>query len=139
MEAGFIDLNHEDFDPQLYIQVLIAVAKADKDNGPREFRYIKTRAHRLGIDFDEVWSGTDKTFVFSGGKVSRLTAMHIIKDCIVLASMDKNFSLAEREKIYTYAAKLDIPRSNVDSIVEWLNDYSLLEEKWNKLVSGDLV
>jgi len=139
MEVSFVDLNNEDFDPQLYIQVLIAVAKADKDNGPKEFEYVKTQASRFGIDFAEVWNTTDKTFVLSGRGVSRFTAMVIIKDCIVLASIDKNFSLAEREKVYTYAAKLDIPRSNVDYIAEWLNDCSLLEDRWNKLMSGDII
>ena len=63
--------------------------------------------------------------------------MVIIKDCILLASMDKNFSLAEREKVYTYAAKLDIPRSDVDYIIEWLDDYNILEKKWNRLISND--
>jgi hypothetical protein len=52
--------------------------------------------------------------------------------------MDKNFSIGEREKVYTFAAKLDIPRSDVDYIVEWLDDYNVLEKKWDRLISGDI-
>ena len=139
MEISFVDLNNEDFDPELYIKILVAVAKADKNNGPREYGYVENQAKRLGIDFARVCDTTDKTFSISGIVVSRLTAMLIIKDCILLASMDTDFSLAEREKVYTYAAKLDIPRSYVDYIVEWLDDYNILEKKWNKLISGDIL
>ena len=138
MEINFVDLDNEDFDPELYIKILIAVAKADKNNGPKEFAYVENQANRLGIDFAAVWDTTEKTFSISEIKVSRLTAMVIIKDCILLASMDKNFSLAEREKVYTYAEKLDIPRSDVDYIVEWLDDYNILEKKWDRLISGDI-
>jgi hypothetical protein len=138
MEMSFTDLNNEDFDPELYIKMLVAVAKADRNNGPKEFKYVENQANRSGIDFARVWDTTDKTFSISGKDVSRLTAMVIIKDCILLASMDKNFSLAEREKVYTYAAKLDIARSDVDYIIEWLGDYNILEKKWNRLISGDI-
>ena len=87
----------------------------------------------MGIDFAQVWDTTHKTFLISGKEVSRLTAVVIIKDCILLASLDKNFSLAERDKVYAYAAKLDITRSDVDYIVEWLGHYDTLEKKWNRL------
>ena len=138
MEVSFVDLNNEDFDPELYIKMLVAVAKADRNNGPKELKYVENQANRSGIDFATVWDTTDKTFSISGKEVSRLTALVIIKDCILLASIDKNFSLAEREKVYTYAAKLDIPRSDVNYIVEWLDDYNILEKKWNRLISGDI-
>ncbi len=138
MEINYVDLNNEDFDPELYIKILVAVAKADKNNGPREFEYIANQANRLGIDFTRVWDTTDKTFLISGKEVSRLTAAVIIKDCILLASLDKNFSLAERDKVYAYAAKLDITRSDVDYIVVWLGVYDVLDIIWIRLISGDL-
>jgi hypothetical protein len=138
MEINFLDLDNEDFDPELYIKILVAVAKADKNNGQREFEYVANQANRLGIDFTRVWDTTDKTFLISGKDVSRLTAVVIIKDCILLASLDRNFSLAERDKVYAYATKLDITRSDVDHIVEWLDDYDTLEKKWNRLITGDI-
>ena len=137
MEINYLDLDNDDFDPELYVKILVAVAKADKNNGQREFDYVANQAKRLGIDFAEVWESTDKTFLISGKDVSRLTAVVIIKDCILLASLDGNFSLAERDKVYAYATKLDITRSDVDYIVEWLGDYDTLEKKWNRLVTGD--
>jgi hypothetical protein len=138
MEINYLDLNNDDFDPELYIKILVAVAKADKNNGQREFDYVADQAKRLGIDFAEAWESTDKTFLISGKDVSRLTAVVIIKDCILLASLDGNFSLAERDKVYTYATKLDITRSDVDYIIEWLGDYDTLEKKWNRLITGDI-
>lgn len=138
MEINYLDLSNDDFDPELYVKILVAVAKADKNNGPREFDYVANQANRLGIDFARVWDTTDKTFLISGKDVSRLTAMVIIKDCILLASLDGNFSLSERDKVYAYATKLDITRSDVDYIVEWLDDYDTLEKKWNRLITGDI-
>ena len=135
MAISFVDSDNKEFDPALYIQVLVAVAKADKNNGPREFKYVKNQARRLGIDFKKVWNATDKTFSISNRRISRFTALLIIRDCVLLASMDENFSLAERKNVYIYAEKLDITRSDVDSIIEWINDSKRLENRWNKLVS----
>ena len=133
-----VDMKNEDFNPELYIKILVAVTKADRNNGPKEVNYVKNQANRMGIDFAKIWGTTDKTFSFRGTKISRATAIVIIKDCILLASMDKNFSIGEREKVYTFAAKLDISRSDVDYIVEWLDDYNVLEKKWDRLISGDI-
>jgi hypothetical protein len=61
-------------------------------------------------------SNTDKNFEIGTHKVSRLTALRVLKDAIMIASMDGNFSLPEKQKVYTYAEKLDIPRTDVDNL-----------------------
>ncbi len=137
MDFTFVDRDSTDFDSETYIKILIAIAKADKDNGPREFDYIRRQAQHLGVDYDRFLASTAKTFVINKQRVSRLTALVVLKDAIMIASMDRNFSLPEREKVYTFAAKLDISRNDVDYLEECLKEYRALCEKWDGLLTGN--
>ena len=122
MEITFVDKDSTDFDSETYIKVLIAIAKADKDNGPPEFEYIRKKAQRLGVDYEQFLASTEKAFEINKQRVSRITALLILKDAIMIASMDSNFSLPEREKVYTFAGKLDISRNDVDYLEDCLKE-----------------
>jgi len=125
---------HREFEPEIYIKVLISIAKADKNNDLPEYLFVKQQAKMLGVDFDEVWNETDPTFSFRSVKISRYTSLVIIRDCLHLASLDNNLTVFERSKIYEYAEKLDVKRSDVDHIEKWLVEYDILNSKWNELV-----
>ena len=137
MEIAFVDKDSTDFDSETYIKVLIAIAKADKDNGPQEFEYIRKKAQRLEVDYEQFLVSTEKAFEINKQRVARITALLILKDAIMIASMDRNFSLPEREKVYTFAGKLDISRNDVDYLEECLKEHRTLCEKWDRLVSGN--
>ena len=137
MDFTFVDRDWTDFDSETYIKILIAIAKADKDNGPREFEYVRKQAQRLGVDYDRFLAFTDKTFDINKQRVSRLTALVVLRDAIMIASMDRNFSLPERQKVYGFAAKLDIPRNDIDYLEKCLKEYRALGEKWDGLVAGN--
>ncbi len=137
MEFTYVDKDSTEFNSETYIKVLIAIAKADKDNGPREFEYVRKQAQRLGVDYDQFLMSTEKAFEINKQRVSRLTALLVLKDAIMIASMDRNFSLPEREKVYTFAAKLDISRNDIDYLEECVNEYRKLCEKWDGLVAGN--
>lgn len=137
MEFTYVDKDSADFDSETYVKILIAIAKADKDNGPPEFEYIRKQAQRLGVDYDHFLASTEKAFEIDKQRVSRLTALLILKDALMIASMDRNFSLPEREKVYTLAGKLDISRNDVDYLGECLKEYRILCEKWDGLVTGN--
>jgi len=137
MDFNFVDRDSTDFDSETYIKILLAIAKADKDNGPREFEYVRKKAQQLGVDYDRFLATTEKTFGINKQRVSRLTALAVLKDAIMIASMDRNFSLPEREKVYTFAGKLDISRKDVDYLEEFLKDYRSLRQKWDGLVAGN--
>lgn len=135
MEINFWAAGTPEFSAITYIRILIAIAKADKDNGPPEYRYVREQAERLGLDYDHFFETTDKTFSIQRQKVPRPTAMIILKDAILLASMDKNFSLPEKQRVYMYAEKLDVPRKDVDALEAWLADYRRLREQWDRLTA----
>jgi len=135
MDPNFDDVrNSADFDSATYLKMLVAIAKADKDNGPHEYAYVKRQAERLGLDHDHYLQTTDKDYLIEKQNVSRLTALTILKDAIILASLDRNFSLPERQRIYSYAEKLDISRSDVDTLERLVDEFRRLEERWQQLV-----
>ena len=137
MEIAFVDKVSTDFDSESYLKVLIAIAKSDKENGPPEFEYIRKKAQRLGVDYEQFLASTEKAFEINKQRVSRTTALLILKDAIMIASMDRNFSLPEREKVYTFAGKLDISRNDVDYLEDCIKEYRTLCEKWDGLVAGN--
>jgi tellurite resistance protein len=136
MDLNFVNADTRDFDPRTYLKILVTIAKADKDNGPPEFNYVRRQADHLGLDSEQFFQDTDKNFSIERQKVTRLTALVVLKDAIALASMDGNFSLPEREKVYTYAEKLDIARTDVDSLEKLIGEYRQLDLQWQQLVSG---
>lgn len=136
MDLNFVNADTQDFDPRTYLRILVAIAKADRDNGPPEFDYVRRQADRLGLESEPFFKNTDKTFLIGPQSVNRLTALVILKDAIALASLDGNLSLPERMKIYTYAEKLDISRNDVDRLEQLLNEYRQLDDRWRQLVNA---
>ena len=136
MDFDFFNIDSSEFDIETYIRMLIAIAKADKDNGPAEFSYVRKKALALGVDYDLFLETTDKDYQLAKKRVSRLTAFMILTDAIVLASMDRNFSLPERQRVYTYAQDLDIPRKDVDELESIVQGFRRLNRQWQSLVKA---
>lgn len=126
------------FDCKTYLKILITIARADKENGPPEYAYIRKQAIQMGVDYEQILRDTDNQFEIGAQHVSRLTALRVLKDAIMIASMDGNFSLPEKQKVYTYAEKLDIPRIDVDELEALVGQIRDLEKRWNELVSSHM-
>ena len=124
------------FDRETYVKMLIAIARADKDNGLPEYRFIRKQALQLGVNYERAIENTDTDFEIGTHKVSRLTALRVLKDAIMIASMDGNFTLPEKHKLYTYAEKLDIPRTDVDDLENLVGQLKELDKRWKELVAG---
>ncbi|WP_319522308.1 hypothetical protein [uncultured Desulfosarcina sp.] len=124
------------FDRETYVKMLITIARADKENGPPEYRFIRRQAIQMGVNYQKVLHETDPDFDIGTHKVSRLTAMRVLKDAIMIASMDGNFTLPEKQKIYTYAERLDIPRTDVDTLEVLVRELKVLDDRWKELVAG---
>jgi tellurite resistance protein len=134
MEFNFVKAGTPDFDSQTYVCILLAIAKADKENGPPEYAFIRRQAQRLGVDYDHFYKNTDKNFLIKKQKVSRLTALVILKDAIALASLDGNFTLPEKQRVYGFAEKLDISRNDVDELINLVSEYHRHIDKWRKFL-----
>ncbi len=134
MDINFVDADTPDFDSPTYIRMLVAIAKADKDNGPQEYAFVRQQAKRLGLDYEHYLNSTDKNYFIEKKSVSRLTALVILKDAIALASLDRNFSLPERQRIYNYGEKLDVSRKDIDKLEELVIKLRQLNSHWRQLV-----
>jgi len=135
MQIQFVEIDDPGFEPELYLKLLVAVAKSDPDNGPPEYAYVRDQARRLGMDLVPYWNGTSRHFLLDGRvRASRLTALVVVKDCILLATLDGHFSMGEKETVYRTAEKLDLPRSTVDRLMEWLDRYRDLAADWQRMV-----
>jgi hypothetical protein len=137
MELSFLNRETADFDGHSYIRMLIAIAKSDPDNGAPEFEFVRRQTRHLGLDFDGLMATTDKSFVIAKQKVTRLTALAVLKDAILLASRDRNFSLPEKQRVYSYAEKLDVSRADVDALETLIDDYRKLNHRWQQLVTPE--
>ena len=73
----------------------------------------------------------------AGSAVSRLTALVIVKDSILLGHpWDGNFLPGwKRKKVYRNADKLDVPRSDVDRVEQWLDAFRALRRDWDDLAT----
>jgi hypothetical protein len=136
MSGASQEKNSASFDRETYVKMLITIARADKENGPPEYRFIRKQAIQMGVNYEKVLRETKPDFDIGTHQVSRLTAMRVLKDAIMIASMDGNFTLPEKLKIYTYAERLDIPRSDVDTLEVLVGELKALDERWKELVAG---
>ncbi|MDA8139625.1 MAG: hypothetical protein M0036_13325 [Desulfobacteraceae bacterium] len=128
------DADSHGFDSNIYLRMLVAIAKSDKENGPPEYAFVRRQARRLGLDYEQYLNSTDKSFILEKQKVSRLTALSVIRDAILLASLDHNFTLAEKQKVYSFAEKLDITRRDVDAVEVIVRDFQRVNDSWRQLV-----
>ena len=126
----------ESFDAATYIRILIAIAKADPDNGPQEFAFVRKMARKVGLDYEAFVDSTDKSYIPDKQNISRLTALVVMRDAIALASLDRNISLPERQRLLTYAEKLNVPRKDMDALEDLVKDQRKLTERWKHLVAS---
>jgi hypothetical protein len=134
MHGSFSDGNR-DFDAQIYLRILIAIAKSDPDNGAPEFNFVRRQARRWDLDYAHFLATTDKSYLLEKRSVSRRTALTILRDAILLASMDRNFTLQEKQRVYGYAEKLDITRKEIDQLELLVHEYRSLQSKWKQLIA----
>jgi hypothetical protein len=59
--------------------------------------------------------------------------MTIIRDCIVLGSLDGDFTDLERAKVYDVASLLGKSKSDVDAVETWLKRLWAVMEEGNRL------
>ena len=128
--------SRDDFDCETYLKMLITIARADKDNGPPEYAYIRKQAIGMGVDYDKILRETIEPYKFRPQKVTRRTALQVLRDAIVIASMDSHFSLPEKQNVYIYAEQLGIPRTDVNELQAIVDETRELEKRWNRLVAG---
>ena len=122
-----------DFDPATYIQALVALAHID-GLFDIERDYVEAKAALLGVDCD--WSVVSAELQPIASQTSELTRRIIVRDCILLASVDGEYSDAERTAIHRIATWLKVDEAACDRIEDWLRRYWELMDEAEALLSG---
>jgi hypothetical protein len=117
-----------------YLKTIIAVAKADDDLNENEILFINSQAQLYGLDASTYWNNSSLDLSeLHVNKFSHTIKLSIIRDCIVLGHIDRDFNDTERSKVIEIAEKMGLTSSDVDNIEIWLKDYWSVLERGNML------
>ncbi len=125
----------EDFDAKTYLQALITVVKMDgiKDI---ERQYVDARAALLGVDPRPLWAEDLVELPPVPDEVGTVTRRVVIRDCILMACIDDDYSEKERSRVHQIAAWLSIDVETCDHFEDWLRRYFDLMDEQEALLHG---
>lgn len=124
----------ENFDAEVYVRALVAVAQTD---GVRdeERAFITDHAGALGVPVPDFETRIDVGTVGAG--TSDVTRRMIVRDCIVLAALDGDFSSAERERIKDIAGHLGVSPAMAQKLEAWVTKYAEVVEEGQQLLASE--
>ena len=123
----------EGFDAEVYVRALVAVAQTD---GVRdeERAFITDHAAALGVTPPDFEQNVDVATLGKG--TPEVTRRMIVRDCIVLASMDGDYTATERERIRDIARQLGVDSDVVAKLEAWITKYSDVLGEGQRLLAG---
>jgi tellurite resistance protein len=115
-----------DLDPQAFLAVLSAVARADGHVGDRERDFVKREAGLLGVDVSTVWERDEPLaqVLAETGRMSMRTREAVVRDAVLLAFIDGHYSDKERATISELATRLELDPSVVERTEKALREYA---------------
>jgi len=125
-----------DIQTKPYLQALLTVARVD-GLLPVELEYIRDQAEVLGHDLDALMEEDSLALGELGRGCNDLTKKAILRDCILLACIDNDFSDQERTKIAEICKILDLDVSLVSRFEDWLQRYDALLKEGARLMGRD--
>ena len=127
-----------DMDGSKYLKTIIAVAHADGSVPEKEREFIDMQAQLLSLNPASYWDHPEPDLTFlNDANMSRQTCMTIIRDCIVLGHVDRNFDEMERAKVNDIASMLGLKTSDVQAVEEWLKELWAVMEKGTRLFQDE--
>jgi tellurite resistance protein len=128
-----IDEHIKDLEKDTYIKALVAVAKIDGLLA-EEKDFVNFQAGLIGVDTSVYWGEELEIDDIDFETVSNTTKKLILRDAIVIAYIDGEYSIDEIEMISVLANKMKQPKELVDEIESWLLDYWVVLKKGNELL-----
>lgn len=119
-----------------YIQTLTAIAKID-GLLESEKEYINFQAGILDIDTSAYWENIPELADIEFSQVSETTKRIILRDALVVAHIDKDFSSAESSFINELAGMMQVPEQLVQKLENWLLEYWAILEEGRDLLAVD--
>jgi tellurite resistance protein len=123
-----------DLEKEIYIRSLISVAKIDGLVEP-EIVFIDFQAGLIDQDSSSLWKETCNVTDIDFSNVSETTKRVILRDSIVIAHIDNDFSAMEETIIHELATLMSLPDELIDKIETWLLDYWSILQQGNELLA----
>jgi len=125
----------DDFDAKTYLQALITVVKMD---GVKEIerQYVDARAALLGVDSAPLWAEEITELPPVSEDVGVVTRRVVIRDCILMACIDGDYTDRERSRVHQIAAWLSLEEQTCDHFEDWLRRYFELMDEQEALLHG---
>jgi len=111
-----------DFQAEGYLRALIAIAQVDGVL-PVELDYLRHQATVMGFDLDVLMAEDEATPTDLGQGCNAMTRRVILRDCIILACIDNEFSGAERQKVDEICDLLELDRALIPRFEDWIGRY----------------
>ena len=124
----------EDFDPGDYLAALATVAHAD-GLVDEERAFLGSQAVRFGLDPEEALRPVEGHLGRLVGSASKTTRRMIVRDCIVLACVDGEYSANERARIAGIAASLQVSEECLRGLESWVERYGALLDEMQVLLT----
>jgi len=119
---------------ELYLRTIINVALSDGFISEEEKEFIFLQSKILNINVETLLKNPDSNLDFlKKHKLSKITAMTIIRDCIFLGHLDKNYSDSEKERVRSITKYLGLHDDEVVMVEKWMEDYLAILQRGAQL------
>ena len=105
---------------ELYLKTLVAIAWSDACFHEDEKEYVSMQAKRLSMDINDVtWSHEEGFAFLNEAQISYEVRKVFLRDCIILCSLDGDYSRIERMAVLDVARLLGFDEVDVEEIEAW--------------------
>jgi len=125
----------DDFDAETYLRVLILVVKVHGIE-PVERSFVESRARILGAEHEHLWDETIEELPPLPEGMSDMTRRVVLRDCVLIACLDGEYSDTERAWIHRICDWLGLSHTTADLFEDWFHRYFDLIDEQEALLWG---
>jgi hypothetical protein len=125
----------EDFDAETYLRALIVVVKVHGVE-PVERDFVVSRARILGVEHEHLWDDEVADLPPLPDDLSDTTKRVVLRDCILIACIDGDYTDTERQFIHRIRDWLGLAPETVDLFEDWFRRYFDLMDEQEALLWG---
>ena len=124
-----------DFEPEKYMQALVALAHIDGLH-PDEELFIRQQAAAFGVDAEPYFTQPPADFAQIGQSTTPTTRRLIYRDCFMLAEADGQVSDAERGLLERLRTELALENDQAQALESWAQRYTQILREGEALLAG---
>ena len=119
--------NFNEKEATLYLKALLFLASADGDIQERERKFIESQVQILSKKTDVAVSPAEPdTGFLHQTTMSRAKRMALLRDCLMLASVDGFVDVFERRTLHEMARILDVSSMDMENLEQWVHSRRLI-------------